>query len=108
MSSLKDKECIAAFDPSHINKSGKKTYGKDRFWSGKDQRAKPGLEIGCLAMVDVEDATAYIVEAVQTHGEYERQIGSSLCGDHKEEYRSYTVVHEVSGRGWILYEENVY
>ncbi|MGI8635119.1 MAG: hypothetical protein ACR2KZ_06915, partial [Segetibacter sp.] len=34
MSSLKKKECIAAFDPSYISKSGKKTYGKDWFWSG--------------------------------------------------------------------------
>lgn len=66
MSSLKNKECIAAFDPSFINKSGKKTYGKDRFWSGKDQQTKPGLEIGCLALVDVSDATAYSIEAIQT------------------------------------------
>ena len=33
MSSLKDKESIAAFDPSYISKSGKKTYGKGFFWS---------------------------------------------------------------------------
>lgn len=47
------KECIVAFDPSYIPKSGKKTYGKGYFWSGKGQRRKPGLEIGRLAMVDV-------------------------------------------------------
>ena len=33
MSSLKGKESIAAFDPSYISKSGKKTYGKGFFWS---------------------------------------------------------------------------
>src|SRR5215210_3887375 len=66
MKSLKEKECIAAFDPSYISKSGKKTYGKDWFWSGKDQQTKPGLEIGCLALVDVADAAAYSIEAVQT------------------------------------------
>jgi len=66
MSSLKNKECIAAFDPSYISKIGKKTYGKDWFWSGKDQQTKPGLEIGCLALVDVADAAAYSIEAVQT------------------------------------------
>ena len=66
MNSLKKKECIAAFDPSYISKSGKKTYGKDWFWSGKDQQTKAGLEIGCLALVDVADATAYSIEAVQT------------------------------------------
>ena len=66
MSSLKKKECIAAFDPSYISKSGKKTYGKDWFWSGKDQQTKAGLEIGCLALVDLADAAAYSIEAVQT------------------------------------------
>ena len=66
MCSLKNKECIAAFDPSYISKSGKKTYGKGHFWSGKDQQTKAGLEIGCLALVDVSDAAAYSIEAVQT------------------------------------------
>jgi len=68
MGSLKKKECIAAFDPSYIRKSGQKTYGKGHFWSGKDQQTKAGLEIGCLALVDVSDAAAYSIEAVQTPG----------------------------------------
>jgi hypothetical protein len=68
MSCLKQKESVAAFDPSHISKSGKKTYGKGHFWSGKDQQTKPGLEIGCLALVDVADGAAYSIEAVQTPG----------------------------------------
>ncbi len=63
---MKGKECIAVFDPSYIKKSGKKTYGKGRFWSGKDQQIKDGLEISCLALVDVSDSTAYSMEAVQT------------------------------------------
>ena len=42
------KECIIVFDPTHLNKSGKKTYGVGKFWSGKDQRVKRGLEVGCL------------------------------------------------------------
>ena len=66
MSSLKKKECIAAFDPSYISKSGKKTYGKNWFWSGKDRQTKAGLEIGCLALIDVADAAAYSIEVVQT------------------------------------------
>lgn len=56
---LKAKEMILVFDPSYLSKSGKKTYGIDRFWSEKDQCAKRGLEIGCLAMVDVKRATAF-------------------------------------------------
>jgi hypothetical protein len=65
-SGLKGKTCIAAFDPSYIKKAGKHTYGKGKFWSGKDSQVKEGLEISCLAMVDVTDRTAYSIEAVQT------------------------------------------
>lgn len=60
------KECIAAFDPSFISKSGKKTYGLAKYWSGTVQQVKNGLEAGCLALVDVKDATAYSMEVVQT------------------------------------------
>jgi len=64
--SLRQKDCISVFDPTYITKSGKKTFGKGYFWSGKDQRIKPGLEVGCLAIVDIADGAAYSVEAVQT------------------------------------------
>ena len=64
--SLSKKECIAAFDPSYIPKSGKKTYGMGRFWSGTDSRMKKGLEVSSLAIIDVADGTAYSLEAVQT------------------------------------------
>ena len=57
---------MAAFDPSYIKKSGKHTYGKGWYWSGKDQQTLPGLEIGSLAILDVEDRTAYSMEAIQT------------------------------------------
>lgn len=77
---IRGKECIAAFDPSYIRKSGKKTFGKGRFWSGKDQRAKPGLEIGCLALIDVEDETAYSIEAVQTPGEMKNALMDHYVG----------------------------
>jgi Transposase DDE domain len=66
-------EWILAFDPSHINKSGKKTYGLGHYWSGKDQRTKKGLEIGCLAAVDVENHTAFHLQAVQTPPSDERK-----------------------------------
>ena len=60
------KELIAAFDPSFIPKSGKQTPGLGKWWSGKDQCNLKGLEIGCLAIVDVEAGTAMSLEAVQT------------------------------------------
>ena len=47
-------ERIIAFDPSYIYKSGKKTPGLGRYWSGTAQQALKGLEIGELACVDVK------------------------------------------------------
>lgn len=63
---LQKKDCIAAFDPTFIGKSGDKTYGVAKYWSGTAQQAKKGLEAGCLAIVDVEERTAYSLEVVQT------------------------------------------
>ena len=60
------KELIAAFDPTFIAKSGKKTPGLAKWWSGTQQRALKGLEVGCLALIDVEACTALCLEAVQT------------------------------------------
>lgn len=55
-----------AFDPSYINKSGKKTPGLGYFWSGCAGKAKWGLEIAGLAAIDIENHTAFHLEAVQT------------------------------------------
>lgn len=60
------KEVIAVFDPSYIKKSGKHTHGLGMFWSGVRQKALKGLEIGCLAFVDVAAGTALHGIAVQT------------------------------------------
>lgn len=79
-SSMKGKECIAVFDPSYIRKSGNKTYGKGKFWSGKDQRTKDGLEIGCLALTDVSDGTAYSMEAVQTPSDTQGKLIEHYVG----------------------------
>ena len=107
-SGLRQKECIAAFDPSFIRKSGKKTFGKGRFWSGKDQKAKPGLEIGCLALVDVEDETAYSIEAVQTPGEMKNALMDHYVGiirNNIDRIKSYTDYLAV---GRLFYEKYVY
>jgi hypothetical protein len=60
------KELIAAFDPSYLPKSGKRTPGLGKWWSGKAQRTLKGLEISCLSIVDVKAGTAMSIEAVQT------------------------------------------
>lgn len=55
-----------AFDPSFINKSGKKTPGLNWYWSGCAGQSKWGLEIGGIAAIDIENHTAFHLEAVQT------------------------------------------
>jgi hypothetical protein len=45
--------CIGVIDCSFISKSGKKTFGIDKFWSGVASQAKHGLEISVLACINV-------------------------------------------------------
>jgi hypothetical protein len=59
-------EHVLAFDPSFVPKSGKRTYGLDRFWNGTHSRAEKGLEIAALAWVDVTQNSAYVLSVVQT------------------------------------------
>lgn len=57
---------VIAFDPSFINKSGKKTPGLGWYWSGCAGKSKKGIEIGGLAAIDIDNHTAFHLEAVQT------------------------------------------
>ncbi len=59
-------ECIIAFDPSYIPKSGKSTFGVNTYWSGCAKQAKWGLDICGFAAVDVCRNTAFHLNAVQT------------------------------------------
>ena len=55
-----------SFDPSHIEKSGKKTPYLGSFWSGSDQNTKKGLEIAQIALIDIDLNQSFHLEAVQT------------------------------------------
>ena len=59
-------ELIRAQDASFIPKSGKKTYGLDKFYNGCAQRPERGLEISALAVVDVTQKGAYLAAVAQT------------------------------------------
>ncbi|MEO5572262.1 MAG: transposase, partial [Bacteroidia bacterium] len=77
-----NQELIAAFDPSHIRKSGKHTPHAGMFWNGCEQQSKYGLEIGCMAIVDVAHQTAFSFEAWQTPTAKElKSMGKTLV-DH--------------------------
>lgn len=53
-------------DPSFISKSGKHTPWVGYFWSGCSGRAKRGLEILGIGLVDVDLKDCFSLEAVQT------------------------------------------
>jgi hypothetical protein len=76
-------EKILVFDPSFISKSGKHTPGLGWFWSGCAQRTLKGLEIGCLACVDVQAGTALHLAAIQTPDTTARE-GKSLIAHYLE------------------------
>ena len=57
---------IAVIDCSFISKSGKHTFGLDKFWSGCLGKAKKGLEISVLGLIDVVTATAWVLDVTQT------------------------------------------
>ncbi len=57
---------ILAMDCSFIQKSGKKTYGKDYFYNSSKSQAERGLEISLLALIDLDINTAYALSVQQT------------------------------------------
>lgn len=57
---------IAVMDGSFINKSGKKTFGIDRFYNGSHSRVERGLEVSLVAVVDVQTEVCYGLLAEQT------------------------------------------
>ncbi len=70
------------FDPSHMHKSGKHTYGKSIYWSGCDNASKPGLEIGGIAIGDIANHTAFHYEAIQTPSMSELKKNGKNLLDH--------------------------
>jgi len=55
-----------AFDPTYISKSGKKTPHIGWYWSGCSGRIKWGLELGGIAVIDINNHTGFHLEAIQT------------------------------------------
>jgi DDE superfamily endonuclease len=53
-------------DASFVPKSGKQTYGLDRFWNGSHSRTENGLEISAVAWLDITGNCAYGLSVEQT------------------------------------------
>lgn len=65
---LKNRVC-ASMDATFIKKSGKHTEGVGWFYNGSASRAEKGLEGICLALVDLDEHTAYAIDVEQTPAE---------------------------------------
>lgn len=61
-----EQELLAVMDCSFIAKSGKATFGVDRFWNGCASRVEQGLEVSLVAVVNVATEVSYAVAAQQT------------------------------------------
>ena len=57
---------IAAIDASFITKSGKHTFGLDKFWSGCIGKTQKGLEISALGLINVSTGKSWILDVCQT------------------------------------------
>jgi DDE superfamily endonuclease len=61
-----EQEQALVIDASFVPKSGKQTYGLDRFWNGSHGRCEKGLEISALAWLDITANCAYVLSVEQT------------------------------------------
>jgi len=55
-----------AMDASFIKKSGKATFGLDKFWNGGAGKAEKGLEASIISLVDVKQNASFVLTVDQT------------------------------------------
>lgn len=55
-----------AQDASFSRKSGKRTFGLDKFWNGTAARAERGLEVSLISIVDLNRNQSFALSAEQT------------------------------------------
>lgn len=67
---------VGVIDCSFITKSGKKTFGLDKFWSGVASQAKYGLEISVLGCISVMTGKATFLDATQTPSGLSKKEGN--------------------------------
>lgn len=62
-----------AMDASFIRKSGKETFGLDKFWSGCASRAEKGLEASIISLIDVKQNASFALTVDQTEANLSSQ-----------------------------------
>jgi DDE superfamily endonuclease len=93
-----DENFIAAMDCSYIRKSGKKTFGLAKFWSGCSQKALKGLEISTIALIGIRHKVCFSLCTEQTPADVETENRLDFylhqlekCGDFLLEKTRYLV-----------------
>jgi hypothetical protein len=64
---------IIGFDPSYIRKSGHKTPQTGKYWSGCSSRREWGLEAGVFSAIDIDNHTAFHLDALISPNQKECQ-----------------------------------
>lgn len=80
-------EQIGAIDCTYIAKSGKRTYGLDKFYDSCHNRAAKGLEVSNLAVIDVTLGSGYTLSSRQTppQDEIEALVAETVANDADQE-----------------------
>lgn len=73
---------LVVFDPSFLPKSGKSTYGVSHRWSGCAGKAKWGMELGGLGVVDLDCQSAFHYEGILTPSDEELQSKATTLLEH--------------------------
>ena len=73
---------LLAFDLTYLPKAGKATYGAGRYWSGSAQQTLWGLEAGLLSVIDLDNRTAFHLDAMATPSKVEREAKGIDLADH--------------------------
>ena len=63
---FESRKLIGAFDCTFISKSGKQTYGLDRFWCSSASKPRRGLEVSVLALIETQTRQCFTLDAAQT------------------------------------------
>jgi hypothetical protein len=66
-----------AMDASFIRKSGKETFGLDKFWNGCSGTAEKGLEASIISLVDDKQNASFVLTVDQTQANLSNQEAES-------------------------------
>ena len=90
-------------DASFVPKSGKQTYGLDRFWNGCHSRSEKGLEISTVAWLDITANCAYCLSVEQTPPRTESSEPEATRIDaYLDQFTRLVTAHDLSALRYLI------